>query len=214
MTEPEFTITCVATDRTRPLATGEVAVRGARLRFVFDETESIFRTALNEARFPLRSCPIRATSVSAARRRRWANYVAGCPCPVVACLPPLADAYSRAVRLPASFAADLKGAESALTGEYQHRPPRCGCCGMMNDARRPRRPIVTRGIVGGSTAPAREADRPWPAAGPSAPTSLCGEETLDAMLSRGTSTQSCPRAFPRAVLRGEPRIRRPYSGPA
>ena len=132
MTEPEFTITCVATDRTRPLATGEVAVRGARLRFVFDEPESIFRTALNEARFPLTELSMSSHVVTTARSD--ANYVA---VPVF-----LSRAFRHSaifVRSDAGIAslADLKGAAIGLP-EYQQTAANVGA---RHDERRRRRGV-------------------------------------------------------------------------
>jgi 4,5-dihydroxyphthalate decarboxylase len=59
MTLPTFTIACVATDRSRPVASGEVAVEGCKLDFRFGEPEAIFRDALND-----RGCDITELSMA------------------------------------------------------------------------------------------------------------------------------------------------------
>jgi len=204
MTEPEFTITCVATDRTRPLATGEVAVRGARLRFVFDEPESIFRTALNEARFPLTELSMSSHVVTTARSD--ANYVA---VPVF-----LSRAFRHSaifVRSDAGIAslADLKGAAIGLP-EYQQTAA-MWVRGMMNDAGVAASDVTWH--VGGLDRPGSgeriALDLP--------PTirvhALCGEETLDAMLLAGRLDAIVSPRVPASVLRGDTRIRRLYADP-
>lgn len=67
MNTPEFTVACVATDRTRPLASGEIVVEGARLSFSFGEPEEIFRRALRERAFELTELSMASHIVTTAR---------------------------------------------------------------------------------------------------------------------------------------------------
>lgn len=110
---PRFGVTCVATDRTRPLATGEVTLEGAQLAFSFGEPEAIFRAALNSA--PYEICELSMASHIVTTARGDSNYTA---VPVF---------LSRAFRHSAIFVrsestlatlADLKGARIGVP-EYQ-----------------------------------------------------------------------------------------------
>lgn len=59
MSLPRFTLACVATDRSRPVASGEAPVEGCTLDFRFGEPEAIFRDALND-----RGCDITELSMA------------------------------------------------------------------------------------------------------------------------------------------------------
>jgi 4,5-dihydroxyphthalate decarboxylase len=201
MSIPEFTVTCVATDRTRPLATGEVAVEGARLRFDFSEPEPIFREALNTARFEI--CEMSMASHIVTTARGDVKYTA---IPVF---------LSRAFRHSAIFVraesgidtlAALKGARIGVP-EYQQTAA-MWVRGMMLD----------EGV--------RASDVTWHVGGLNEPgpgerialslpaeivvTKLAEGETLNAMLLDGRIDAIVSPRVPAALAAGDPRVRRLY----
>ena len=67
MEKPTFSVTCVATDRTRSLATSEVTAPECDLRFDFGEPEVIFRDALTDHRFEICELSMSSHMVTTAR---------------------------------------------------------------------------------------------------------------------------------------------------
>jgi 4,5-dihydroxyphthalate decarboxylase len=201
MTDPEFTITCVATDRTRLFATGEVSVPGCRVRMRFAEPEAIFREALNKKSFDITELSMSSHIITTARGD--ADYIA---VPVF---------LSRAFRHSAIFVradagitslAQLKGAKIGLP-EYQQTAA-MWVRGMMAD----------EGV--------RASDVTWHVGGLNAPSegerialklpedivisALAGADTLDDMLLAGQLDAIISPRVPASLQRGDPRIKRLY----
>lgn len=201
MNLPEFTVTCVATDRTRSLATGEVAVDGAVLRFRFGEPEAIFRAALNDATAEITELSMSSHIVTTARGD--AKYVA---MPVF---------LSRAFRHSAIFVrsdsgiaglADLKGRRIGVP-EYQQTAA-----------------MWVRGMMLGEGVKA--SDVSWFVGGLNAPgvgerialslpdeidvRTLSGSDTLDRMLCDGRLDAIVSPRIPESFQRNDSRIRRLY----
>ena len=196
MTLPRFTLACVATDRSRPVASGEAPVEGCTIDFRFGEPEAIFRDALNG-----RGCDITELSMAShivTTARGDARYIA---VPVF---------LSRAYRHAAIFVrADspirsldaLKGARIGLP-EYQQTAA-LWVRGMMLDA----------GV--------RAQDVHWHVGGPNAPgpgerialtlppdirlSTLSGEATLDAMLLAGELDAIISPRLPESFAKGQSR---------
>lgn len=197
MTVPHFDVACVATDRTRPLATGEVQPEGARLSFTFGEPEAIFREALNSA--PYEICELSMASHIVTTARGDSHYTA---VPVF---------LSRSFRHSAIFVradlglrglGDLKGARIGVP-EYQQTAA-MWVRGMMLD----------EGV--------RASDVTWHVGGLNAPgpgerialtlpegivvRKLEGEQTLDAMLLAGELDAIVSPRVPASFVAGDPRI--------
>lgn len=202
MSEPEFTITCVASDRTRLFATGEVEVPGCTVRMQFAEPEAIFREALNNQSYELTELSMSSHIITTARGA--AHYIA---VPVF-----LSRAYRHSaifVRAGAriSSLADLKGANIGVP-EYQQTAA-MWVRGMMAD----------EGV--------KASDVTWHVGGLNAPSpgerivlqlpenivvkTLSGDATLDQMLLDGQLDAIISPRVPASVLRGDPGVRRLYS---
>ena len=67
MSEPSFSMACVATDRTRPIMSGRVAVAGCQLTITSDEPEPIFRRAFREQFFDITELSMASHIVTTAR---------------------------------------------------------------------------------------------------------------------------------------------------
>jgi 4,5-dihydroxyphthalate decarboxylase len=201
MAKPQFTITCVATDRSRPIATGEVAVPGCDVRVNFGEPEAIFREALNTRSFEI--CELSMSSHIVTTARGDASYI-GVPVFL-----------SRAFRQSAVFVqadsgindlADLKGRNVGLP-EYQQTAA-MWVRGMMRDA----------GVAA--------ADVTWHVGGLNQPSggerialslpedirlhTLSGDDTLDAMLLDGRLDAVISPRVPESIQRGDDRVRPLY----
>lgn len=201
MSIPEFLIACVASDRTRPLATGEVAVEGARLRFAFGEPEAIFREALNSA--PYEICELSMASHIVTTARGDSRYIA---VPVF---------LSRAFRHSAIFIRADAGIESLsdLAGARIGVPEYQQTAGMW-----------VRGMM--LEAGVRASDVTWHvgglnASGPGERIALTlpddirvhklgQDETLNGMLLDGRLEAIVSPRVPQALLDGHPRVRRLY----
>lgn len=200
MSGPEFTITCVASDRTRPFAMGEAEVAGCTLRMQFGEPEAIFREALNSHRFEITELSMASHIVTTARGD--SAYV-GVPVFL-----------SRSFRHSAIFVradsgietlADLRGRNIGLP-EYQQTAA-MWVRGMMLDGAGVTAADVTW-HVGGLNAPS-----PGERIALSLPheitvRTLAGEETLDAMLLDGRLDAIVSPRVPASLLGGDPRVRR------
>ncbi len=201
MSMPHFTVTCVATDRTRPLATGEVETDGATLSFRFSEPEAIFREALNSASFEITELSMSSHIVTTARGD--AQYIA---IPVF---------LSRAFRHSAIFVradrgftslADLKGANIGVP-EYQQTAA-----------------MWVRGMMLGEGV--RASDVTWHVGGVDKPgpgerialtlpdhitvKTVTGPDTLDAMLLSGRLDAIISPRTPASMRDGDPRVRHLY----
>ncbi|WP_296643241.1 ABC transporter substrate-binding protein [Roseinatronobacter sp.] len=201
MSKPEFTITCVATDRTRLFATGEVDVPGCKIGMNFSEPEAIFREALNNQSFELTELSMSSHIITTARGD--AHYIA---VPVF---------LSRAFRHSAIFIrsgagisslADLKGAKIGVP-EYQQTAA-MWVRGMMAD----------EGVAA--------SDVTWHVGGLNAPSAgeriaiklpedivvkpIDADDTLDEMLLTGRLDAIISPRVPASLLRGDPRIARLY----
>lgn len=199
MSIPEFTVACVATDRTRSLATGEVPVEGARLRFAFGEPEAIFREALNDASYEV--CELSMASHIVTTARGDARYVA---IPVF---------LSRAFRHSAVFVradggidtlAGLKGARIGVP-EYQQTAG-MWVRGMMLDAGVRASDVTWH--VGGLNAPGPGERIALDLPAEISVHELAEGETLDDMLLEGRLDAIVSPRVPRSVLAGDARVRR------
>ncbi len=201
MTRPDFTVTCVATDRTRSLATGEVNVPDCELRFRFGEPEAIFREALNTHAFEV--CELSMASHMVTTARGDSQYV-GVPVFL-----------SRSFRQSAIFVradgglndlADLKGANIGVP-EYQQTAA-MWVRGMMRD----------KGVkasdatwhVGGLNEPSAGERIAITLPGDIALHTLQGDDTLDEMLLSGRLDAIVSPRVPASFLRGDARVRRLY----
>jgi 4,5-dihydroxyphthalate decarboxylase len=201
MQKPEFTITCVATDRTRMFATGEVEVPGCTVKMKFGEPEAIFREALNRHTFEITEMSMSSHIVTTARGD--AKYIA---VPVF-----LSRAFRQSaifVRADASIStlADLKTRNIGVP-EYQQTAA-----------------MWVRGMMGDEGV--RASDVIWHVGGLNAPSTgerialklpdeikiktLVGNDTLDEMLLTGRLDAVISPRVPGSVQRGDPRVQRLY----
>ena len=67
MAAPRLSLACVATDRSRPIARGEIAVDGYEIDFHFGQPETIFRQALRERTFEITELSMASHIVTTAR---------------------------------------------------------------------------------------------------------------------------------------------------
>lgn len=202
MTITEFGVTCVATDRTRPLATGETTLPECKLRFRFGEPEAIFREALNSHTFEI--CELSMASHMVTTARGDSNYV-GVPVFL-----------SRSFRQSAIFVradgglndlVDLKGTNIGVP-EYQQTAA-MWVRGMMRD----------KGV--------QASDVTWHVGGLNQPSAgeriaiklpedivlhtLQDDDTLDDMLLAGRLDAIISPRVPASFQRGDTRVRRLYS---
>lgn len=194
---PRFGVTCVATDRTRPLATGEVQPEGVRLDFTFGEPEPIFREALNNA--PYEICELSMASHIVTTARGDSNYTA---VPVF-----LSRSFRHSaifVRADAGFSslADLKGARIGVP-EYQQTAA-MWVRGMMLDEGVQASDVTWH--VGGLNEPG-----PGERIALTLPEAirvhkLTGAQSLNAMLLEGALDAIVSPRVPAAFLAGDPRV--------
>lgn len=201
MSKPEFTITCVATDRSRMLATGEVEVPGCTVRMNFDEPEAIFREALNNQTYEITELSMSSHIITTARGD--ANYIA---VPVF-----LSRAYRHSaifVRAGAGISslADLKGANIGLP-EYQQTAA-MWVRGMMADEGVTASDVTWH--VGGLNAPSAGERISLKLPDDIRVHTLAGNDTLDDMLLAGRLDAIISPRVPASMQRGNPGVQRLY----
>ncbi|WP_114965684.1 ABC transporter substrate-binding protein [Alkalilacustris brevis] len=201
MTKPAFTITCVASDRTRPLATGEVNVPGAQLDFRFGEPEAIFREALNNASSEITELSMSSHIITTARGD--ARYVA---VPIF-----LSRAFRHSaifVRAEAGFSslADLKGANIGVP-EYQQTAA-MWVRGMMSQAGVAASDVTWH--VGGLNAPSQGERIKISLPDDIKVNTLSGADTLNEMLLSGRLDAIISPRVPDGLVRGDRRVARLY----
>lgn len=201
MFKPEFTITCVASDRTRLFATGEVEVPGCTVRMQFGEPEAIFREALNNQSYEISELSMSSHIVTTARGD--AKYIA---VPVF---------LSRAFRHSAIFVragagisslADMKGANIGVP-EYQQTAA-MWVRGMMADEGVKASDVTWH--VGGLNAPSAGERIALKLPDEIVVKPLSGEDTLDDMLLAGRLDAIISPRVPASIQRGDPGVRRLY----
>lgn len=201
MSQPEFTITCVASDRTRLFATGEAEVPGCKVRMQFSEPEAIFREALNNRSYEISELSMSSHIVTTARGD--ANYIA---IPVF---------LSRAFRHSAIFVrsggrvaslADMKGARIGVP-EYQQTAA-MWVRGMMLDEGVKASDVTW--YVGGLNAPSAGERIALNLPDDISVESLHGDDTLDDMLLSGRLDAIVSPRVPASILTGNPAVQRLY----
>jgi 4,5-dihydroxyphthalate decarboxylase len=202
MSVPTFTLSCVATDRSRPVASGEVVVEGCALDFRFGEPEAIFRDALNNRGSDITELSMASHIVTTARGD--SSHV-GVPVFL-----------SRAYRHSAIFVraggavntlADLKGCRIGLP-EYQQTAA-LWVRGMMLDAGVRAQDVHWH--VGGLNEPGPGERIALTLPADIRVTTLQGDATLDAMLLSGELDAIISPRVPGSFARGDTRVRRLFT---
>jgi len=199
MSTPRFTLACVATDRSRPVASGEAPVQGCTLDFRFGEPEAIFRDALNN-----RGCDITELSLAShiVTTARGDSAYIGVPVFL-----------SRSYRHSAIFVradsgitglADLKGRRIGLP-EYQQTAA-LWVRGMMLDAGVRAQDVHWH--VGGLNAPSPGERIALDLPADIQVTTLSGAATLDDMLLAGELDAIVTPRVPASFAGGDTRVRR------
>lgn len=203
MTTPRLTIACVPTDRSRPIASGEVAVQGFDIEMRFGEPEDIFREALREQTHPISEMSMASHIATTARGD--SAYI-GVPVFL-----------SRAFRHSAIYVradagietlADLRGRRIGLP-EYQQTAA-MWVRGMMRDEAGVAASDVTW-HVGGLNAPGPGERIKLDLPADITVHSLEGGATLDAMLRDGHLDAIISPRPPDSFARGAPHVRRLFS---